>query len=497
MRSVILPVMGTNAAWRNAARDLAARGVPPEEVLWQFGEGGSDLFAAGQAAPPGPNAPGAPALRVPRAFVALAGEVTCHSDPERFALLYAMLWRLQKRPGLLSDRGDAQVDRLEAMAKSVRRDMHKMKAFVRFRDIGGADGKDPGARRAFAAWFEPEHNIVEATAPFFAKRFGDMDWTILTPKGCARFDREGLHFSPGAARPPLPEDATEELWTIYFRNIFNPARLKVKAMQSEMPRKYWKNMPETAAIPEMIAGAEARVRGMQAAAPSLPPLRAERILERNRTAPGAQVDAADRDGPLQTRPDTWPALDKALAGCRRCPLHADATQVVPGRGPRDAALMIVGEQPGDHEDLTGQPFVGPAGQLLDRAAREAGLNRDAAFITNAVKHFKFAPRGKRRIHQRPVNTEVMACKWWLDVERELLRPRLILALGATAARALTGNGDAILARRGRVERTADGTPVLLTVHPSYLLRRSDAATIEADMAAFVDDLRHAARLLAA
>lgn len=153
-----------------------------------------------------------------------------------------------------------------------------------------------------------------------------------------------------------------------------------------------------------------------------------------------------------------------------------------------AALMVVGEQPGDQEDLAGRPFVGPAGQLFDRIAGEVGLDRREAYVTNAVKHFKFTPRGKRRIHQRPDASEIAHCRWWLNAERKLVQPRLILGMGATAAEALTGSGRGILSRRGRVEATTDGTPVLLTMHPSYLLRcreeerASETALFRADLA---------------
>jgi DNA polymerase len=191
------------------------------------------------------------------------------------------------------------------------------------------------------------------------------------------------------------------------------------------------------------------------------------------------------------------ALPAAIHACTRCPLHQNVTQAVPGVGPLDAALMIVGEQPGDQEDLAGLPFVGPAGQLFDRVAEAAGLRRQEAFVTNAVKHFKFSPRGKRRLHQRPNSSEIEYCRWWLDAERASVRPKLILALGATAAEALTGSGANILRRRGTVEQMADGTPVLLAVHPSFLLRLPDPAERERQMALFEVDLRRAVEMVAA
>ncbi|NCO22634.1 MAG: UdgX family uracil-DNA binding protein [Rhodobacterales bacterium] len=466
MPTIALPMLHTDRAFRDAARGLLGAGVPPDAVLWQFNGNGGDLFAD----PPATVAP--TAVTVPRAFVDLMNRVVWHSDPQRFARLYALLWRLRVTPGLMTDRGDPALAHLMRLDKDVRRDKHKMTAFVRFRDIG--ESADGNTRRRFAAWFEPSHCITEPTAPFFANRFGDMDWMIQTPHLTAHFESGALRFSPGAPKPPLPEDATEDLWRTYYANIFNPARLKIKAMTAEMPKKYWKNLPEAELIPGLIANAESRARAMQAAAPTLPPLRSDRIIAR---LPG------------QATPD-------ALNGCTRCPLFANATQAVPGEGPDRAALMIVGEQPGDHEDLAGRPFVGPAGQMFDRLAQEAGLARDAVYVTNAVKHFKFTPQGKRRIHQRPDRPEIEACKWWLDGEIAAVQPRLIVAMGATAAYSLTGNGKTMTARRGTIETRRDGTPVLLTFHPSFLLRQPDATRRAADTALLRGDLALAARWLA-
>ncbi|MCT4369376.1 UdgX family uracil-DNA binding protein [Yangia mangrovi] len=473
MRRVTLPEIGTFEAWRDEARALLGAGIPPEEVLWQRGPGADDLFTTDP-----PQITGGPTT-VPRGFVDLARLVVCHSDPERFARLYALLWALRDDRRLLEDRGDPRVGKLARMAKEVSRDRHKMTAFVRFRELE-APGTD---RRRFAAWFEPSHHILELTAPFFVKRFGDMDWAIFTPDLSAHFEDGALRFTPGAPRPDLPQDATEDLWRTYFRNIFNPARLKPKAMQAEMPKKYWHNMPETQLIPELIATAETRARQMAEAAPTLAPTRAGTISARLRL-------------PTTGMPEDVGDLTAALAGCRRCPLWQDATQPVPGEGPLDARLMIVGEQPGDREDLEGRPFVGPAGQLFDSVAQRVGLDRDATYVTNAVKHFKFTPRGKRRLHQAPNSGEIRHCRWWLDLERSRVKPQLILAMGATALESLTGDRRGLMARRGGIERTEDGTPVLVTLHPSYLLRIPAAERAAAE-ALFEADLRLAVRELAA
>ena len=188
-------------------------------------------------------------------------------------------------------------------------------------------------------------------------------------------------------------------------------------------------------------------------------------------------------------------LAQAEADCRRCPLYRDATQVVPGEGPQQATFMLVGEQPGDKEDLAGKPFVGPAGRVLDRALADAGIEREATFVTNAVKHFKHEMRGKRRLHKRPNTDEIERCKIWLDDERRLVKPRAIIALGVTAARALTGKTVTIAKLRGKPLDLADGARLFITVHPSALLRIEDDDDKRAAYQQFVADLKAAAKSL--
>src|SRR5437588_6323450 len=189
------------------------------------------------------------------------------------------------------------------------------------------------------------------------------------------------------------------------------------------------------------------------------------------------------------------AAGQDAANCRRCPLYKNATQTVFGEGPAHAAVMFVGEQPGDQEDLAGKPFVGPAGAMFDRALAQAGIDRSRVYVTNAVKHFKFEPRGKRRLHQKPNNAEIEACHWWLDNELRLLRPQLAVALGATAARALTGRDVTISRVRGKLMRLREGLEALVTVHPSFLLRLPDAASKPREPEHFVADLKLVARHL--
>jgi uracil-DNA glycosylase family protein len=188
-------------------------------------------------------------------------------------------------------------------------------------------------------------------------------------------------------------------------------------------------------------------------------------------------------------------LRAAEAACTRCPLYRDATQVVPGEGPAKARMLIVGEQPGDKEDIAGHPFVGPAGRVLDQALQEAGIPRAETFVTNAVKHFKHEMRGKRRLHKRPNAYEIDRCRWWLDIERTLLKPPVIVALGATAVKSLTGRTASITSLRGSPVTLADGAQLIVTIHPSYLLRIREEADKRSEYGRFVGDLKQAAALL--
>jgi DNA polymerase len=196
----------------------------------------------------------------------------------------------------------------------------------------------------------------------------------------------------------------------------------------------------------------------------------------------------------QPMPASLSAVRREAEGCTRCPLYKDATQTVFGEGPAEATIMLVGEQPGDQEDIQGRPFVGPAGQMLDRAMAEAGVERDKVYITNAVKHFKFERRGKKRIHQKPNNGEVDICRWWVDLERRLVKPRVVVAMGATAIRGVSGRSSSVSSLRGKPAGLPDGTQMVTTVHPSYLLRMPDRDAAEAELARLVDDLKLALKV---
>ena len=472
--------------WRNAARSFLARGVAPDDVAWRVGEA-RDLFA-NVAAEPAPQVRAAVVdaspLRVPRDFLALTELVVCHADEGRFALLYRLLWRLREDHDLLARTTDDDVFRARAMAKTIRRERHKMEAFVRFREIADDDGA------LFVAWFEPEHHVVELTAPFFARRFASMRWSILTPLVSAHWNTKTMAFGPGASRADAPDaDHFEDHWRTYYASIFNPARLKIGAMKSEMPMRYWKNLPESSIIAPLIRAASGREADMIAAAPTPEPRRAQIILDRVKKAADAK-----RTAPGAAGHNALAALRADAAGCRRCPLWENATQTVFGEGPAEADFMFVGEQPGDQEDLVGQVFVGPAGKLFDQALEEAGIDRARAYVTNAVKHFKFEPRGKRRLHKSPNAGEITACRWWLDQELELVKPKFVVALGATTLFSLTGLRGGLLKMRGERVASERAGDVFVTVHPSSILRSGDERAVA--YAAFVQDLRKAAHMAA-
>ncbi|PBB91921.1 uracil-DNA glycosylase [Mesorhizobium sp. WSM3864] len=467
------------AGWRDAARRLATNDIPPEDVAWQVGhdddDRANDLPACRQDA----------RLVVPRDFIERAETVICHSDPERFNFLYRLLWRLRVEPKLLSIASDPDIRRLEFMEKAVRRDIHKMRAFVRFRKIGD------GAEERYVAWFEPDHFIVERNADFFVRRFAGMRWTILTPHASADWDGERLAIGPGAGKRDAPaEDDAETLWRTYFENIFNPARLKVKAMQKEMPKKYWRNLPEASLIPDLIAGADRAATAMIARMPTSPAPHHAKVKAKHWPSP----EPADVVAPEST---DIPALREEGSGCRRCPLWRDATQTVFGEGPENADVVFVGEQPGDQEDLAGKPFVGPAGKVFDSILDQAEIDRRKVYVTNAVKHFKFEPRGKRRIHSKPNAGEIRACRWWLDKELDIIKPNLAVALGATAAQSLLGKAVPITRMRGDVIQREDGLRVFVTIHPSFILRIREHEDKEAERERFLTDMKKVKQLMAA
>ena len=472
--SVVVTLADTSAfePWRQTARAALQRDVPPEQIVWRLQGKDADLFSRAETT----SFVGEIKrdVRLKASNLPVLKDVLCHSSPERFALAYRLLWRLQEDPDLLSVPTDPDVGQARRMVQQVRRAAHKMTAFVRFRE------QDPteNGRRRFLSWFEPDHHVLEKVSSFFAKRFADMDWLILTPRGSISWDGTTLNCSFTPCEKQALEDDVEQLWQTYYASTFNPARVRTKAMRNEMPRRYWKNLPEAALIPQLVAEAEKRVAEM-AAREALPAPKFHQAIQARQSAITIQAHV----------PGSMTELAQDIRGCRACSLQCHATQAVVGEGPETAKVMIVGEQPGDQEDLAGRPFVGPAGQLLMRCLEEAGVAREALYLTNAVKHFRFTVNSRRRIHQTPGVEHISACQPWLKREIALVKPRLIVSLGATALRAVSGPSDRLKDVRGTLrEHAGEGWAHLTLAHPSWILRLGSTDQAERERQALIAGL---------
>jgi DNA polymerase len=449
LRHVFLAGETDFEGFRTACRALVAGRVPPDAVAWHVGA--RDGMGVHDDSDPR-SAPVVAKLLVPPGFVELCRRAILHRDAGRFTLLYRLLWRLQHDARVRHDENDADRQAARALADAVARAIDRMQSDVRFQTLPPqVDATRTGAPLAPAwhvAWYEPEHHIVEPVAAFFAERFPAMRWALLTPERTAWFDGERLGFGGPVALDGAPSpDAIAAAWRQLRAASTGPHddTMSGKSLQDPSRRR-----PRTVDV----------------------------------------VTEPNQPDPLTEQPVSLDDLAQALDRCRECPLGALATQGVPGEGPRRARLMFVGEQPGDQEDVKGRPFVGPAGQLLDRAFEKLGWPRDKVYVTNAVKHFKFELRGKRRIHKTPAQLEMAACLHWLESEIELVEPEALVALGATAARQLMGRPVPVMRERGHWLKRTDGRRVLITLHPSALLR-ADPDDREAAYAAWLEDLRAA------
>ncbi|ADW68861.1 UdgX family uracil-DNA binding protein [Granulicella tundricola] len=503
-------------AWRITAREQLHAGYHPDQLDLQDATAPTSLTLALEADEP-PTGPPLPRPTISKSFLEAAGYVAVHRDPQRWNLLYRILFRLQSNRNLLALETDDDIIQLTRLESQVKRDLHKMHAFVRFRKV--LEPSDPSERPTvldepipidpdphahhlvletptpfgpiktelescppeditpdadcehFIAWYQPDHRILPLAAPFFAERFAIMHWTILTPDASAVWDpiTKQLTFAPGVPRESAPaEDELEGLWRSYYASIFNPARLNPAAMKSEMPVRYWKNLPELTLLPTLITQSKTRVQNM---------------VQRQQSQPTAQPFVPDHH--------TIRAIAEALPTCKGCELYCHATQVVPGRGPATAALMLVGEQPGDQEDLQGEPFIGPAGAVLDHILEDLRIPRKEVYVTNAVKHFKFVQRGKLRLHQSPRMSEIMACRPWLLAEIDAIKPKVVLCLGASASKSLLGGTFALMKDHGKLNSTPFADKVFATIHPSAVLRARDEPNRQQLQQFLTDDLAKA------
>lgn len=455
---------GSYEDWRRKARALLARDVPPPAVSWIDPFTAQTLLENLSVNIEPSESGSATAASVPRQFLDRAKSASYHRNPDRWPILYRLAFRLTHGERLLlSDDLDRDVMALNTMTKQVARDIHKMHAFVRFREIQDASGP------RYIAWHRPDHYIVRPASSFFVERFRVMRWSILTPDQSAHWDGEHVTFGPGVPQHEAPqEDRLEDLWRTYYAAMFNPARINPKAMTRELPVRHWATLPEAQLIKPLLFDAPARV-GQMIAQPSS-----------ETTARPFVPEAAGID-----------ELRRAAASCQGCPLYATADRVVFGEGAGSATVMLVGEQPGDEEDKQGRPFVGPAGEVLNRALRDADVDRAQIYLTNAVKHFSFHREGKRRIHDKPRAKDVRACRPWLEAEIDRLKPEVIVCLGSTAAQALLGPSIRIQRDRGQEFRAAWAPRVMVTYHPSAVLRADDPAHADEIYKWLVEDLRRA------
>ena len=427
MRQVALTSETDWTGWRAATRALVLAGVEPGDVTW----------VVGGAPVPLPDATGT--FNVPRTLVALAGVAIQAREPERFGLLYSLVWRAHGGEPLLDLPDDPDLTLARRLALDVRADAHRMRTHLRFMAAG--DG--------FLGWYAPAHYVLEANAQLIARRFPSHKLTIATPDASAHWDGVSLRFGAGLTHPE-DDETLRAWWDAHADAILAEARAGTAVSEAE-------DLDEAPRPPDR------------------PPI-----------------------GPVVFPVRSEPAFVTArrdAAGCERCDLCVAATQTVFGEGPANAPVLFVGEQPGDQEDTIGRPFVGPAGQLLDHALEEAGIDRRAIYITNAVKHFKFTRQGKRRIHVSPSPGEITACGVWLDLERSVIRPRVLVLMGGSAARGVLGRPVAVTRERGQAMYLPDGQLVFVTVHPSYLLRVPEGAAQEREYRAFVRDLAAVRALL--
>jgi len=444
------------AGFRAAARALIVRRVPPESVQWLDAAG--DLLACAPPACAEPPPEGARAgsagksensatLRVSRELMDLLASAACYRAADRWPFLYRVLWRWHHGEKEVMSMADPDGNRLHRMAKAVRHEEHDMHAYLRFRERPPGQGAP-----RFIAWFEPAHDVLPQVAEHFAHRMGNISWMIATPDATVMWDGRQLHSTgPLMHGPEEIEDSGETLWLTYYRSIFNPARLNADIMHGHIRSRFWKNLPEAAVVPHMITQAAAGARKVG---------QLEAVTRRK----GSTIPITPQEAqPERQQPST---LDE----CRRCDLWQNATQAVAGQGSRRARIMLVGEQPGDQEDLAGKPFVGPAGELLDRAMDAADLDRRTVYVTNAVKHFKWEPRGKRRMHKTPAQKEVAACHYWLEAELESVGPDVIVALGATALKSVLQSGSVSLKDYMEQPVERDGRWIIAAYHPAFALR---------------------------
>lgn len=420
MPEVVLAHPVDFATWRHATRHFVLAGVLPEALNWRVADAGQGV-AWTPDVPQEPQHPSAapPALNLSRRFVGVLGQALQMRAPERFTVLYRIVYRLVHDGLDLANKQDPDLLLLRQFVAAVKADT------LQFRSVFSAFSTQQDDH---ILHYTPEHYILEANSHYCTERCA-RPWQIVSPYRRMEWTGSAVRFGAGTEAAPDAESVQWQpdnvgIWRGYMLSVLQP---------------HLKDVEEAASLATL----------------------------------GAQ------------------AMD-----CRACALWQPASRTVFGEGPEHAAIMLVGEQPGDQEDRQGRPFVGPAGQVLDDALREAGIQRDQVYVTNAVKHFHFIWKGSRRLHQKPEATHMDACRIWLNAERRLVKPALLVMLGATAAQSILQKPVTIGRTRSRLFPLEGNTQGLITVHPSYLLRLPDEASKQREYARFVEDLRLAARAVA-
>lgn len=432
--------------WRNFARTCCLANIRPEEINWHNQELQHSLFTDNFI-----SAQLDGHLKVSPTFINFAKTISYHSSSKRWNMLYEALWRItHSEKHLLALSTDPLVQALNQMHNAVKRDAHKAKAFIRFKELQQDDNY------RYVAWHEPDHRILKIIGPFFARRYSDMIWSVFTPEESMHWDLKALRFAEGSSKDKIErQDEIDELWKDYYRATFNPARIKIKAMKKEMPVRYWKNLPETSTITNLLMEAPARV---------------EKMLKHtegwHKSASDFIPDSHDID-----------LLRTAAKKCEGCPLYVTGTQTVFGEGLQNAKLMLVGEQPDDEDDRLGRPFTGATGKILDQALNQVALERKDLYLTHAVKHFEFSIINGSRQNITPNLRKIIDCNQWLQAEIKTLAPKVIVTLGVVSGRAFFGPSFSLKESMGKVQLLGEIT-VISTIHPSSVLRTNDSAQQE-------------------
>ena len=427
----------TFEAWRNHARVLLVEKTHFDNVIWETSKEGSlfDLITEEGLQKPS-------LIKIPRDFIKDAEFVSVFNDNSTWSLLYRLLYRIVfEHKNLMDNPLDNDVLDFHRRMKLVGRDLHKMHAFVRFKEIEHND------EHIYMAWHRPDHRILKLAAPFFTDRFNGMNWVIFTAEESMSWIKNELSYGPGISQKDAEAyDETEELWKTYYASTFNPARLKVKMMKSELPVRHWATLPEAQLIDGLIKDA---------------PYMVDKFIETQRTSAVASI-------PINV--SSLIELGEALPNCSACTICKNATNPVMGEGPQNADIVFIGEQPGFEEDFACSAFVGPAGKLLMEALELANISREDIYLTNAVKAFKWRDLDGFKKHVNPSSFEISACRPWLKTELSIIKPKVIICLGASAAQSIFGKIMKVQESSGKVFKTSYSDYTFILSHPSAILR---------------------------